>query len=310
MFCHYPANLMSVTHTDKKNLLPTELQLDFFQIAILRTVLPKDDRRHFAQVVFRAQLLGFFRGVEFQLLHSATVRRMPRRGRRSKCRQGGHPWTQTTLSEVAPGFSSPVSAVSSGVEWFKSTHASRGCWGQRRGIGRVGQSVRSTKQSTVPSRSCNLCGTSASGAFGNSVGSPRDTGPEVMLQMAEESEAGRTRATSGCPEKFVRAVRHQSTKAFDGARRGEDPFSFRVGRRPKVVLQGCERRQQSPRRFLCHPASSSQSVEDIVLLEEMGTNSRRHVRQVAAFCLSQTVWAICPRGEDEGVDKRSLPEKY
>ena len=83
----------------------------------------------------------------------------------------GHPWTQTTLSEMAPG-SSPVSAVSSAVEWFRSTRASRGSLGST-SWNWEGWSVWSTKQSTVHSRSCNLCGTSASGAVGNSVDSPR-----------------------------------------------------------------------------------------------------------------------------------------
>ena len=124
----------------------------------------------------------------------------------------GHPWTQTTLSEVAPGFSSPVSAVTSAVEWFRSTRASRGSLGST-SWNWDGWSVRSTKQSTVPSRSCNLCG------------SPRGhwTRSHRASDGFEESEAGRTRATSGCPDEFVRAFRHQSTTAFDGARRGEDP---------------------------------------------------------------------------------------
>ena len=47
---------------------------------------------------------------------------------RSKCCRG-HPWTQTTFSVVTPGFSSPVSAVSSAVDWLRFTLASRGSGG-------------------------------------------------------------------------------------------------------------------------------------------------------------------------------------
>ena len=105
---------------------------------------------------------------------------------------------------------SPQSAVSSAVDWFRSTRASRGSLGP----------TSWNWEGSVPSRSCNLCRSSASGAVGSSVGSSRGywTRSHHASDGVEESEAGRTRATSGCPDEFVRAVRHQSTTAFDGGR--------------------------------------------------------------------------------------------
>ena len=136
----------------------------------------------------------------------------------------GHPWTQTTLSEVARTFSTPVSAVSSAVDRFRSTRASRGSLGPTSWNWEV-WSVWATRPSTVLSRSCNLCRTSASGAVGSSVGSSRG-----CWTRSHHASDGLKRAK---PDAFVRAVRHQSTTAFDGGRLGEDPFSFRIGRRPE-----------------------------------------------------------------------------
>ena len=226
----------------------------------------------------------------------------------------GHPWTQATLSEVATCFSTPVSAVSSALDRFKSTYAPSWSLGPP-SRSWEGRAVWATRASTFFSRSRNLCRTSASGAIGSSTRSSRGyRGPRShhAPDVTEESETGRTRATPGRADKFVRAVRQQSTTAFDGARRGEEPSGLRVGRR---LGASCKVARGS----INSQGGSCTTVRCSVRVRSTDRPSRGDGEDIAGRIEGDTCGKLrCVaspgqivrfvhngRGEDEEVDKRS-----
>ena len=95
----------------------------------------------------------------------------------------GHPWTQTTILEMAPGFSQsaqsrqPLSGLGPPVR-------QGGRWGQRRGIGRVGQPGQPNRARSPPEVAISAARQRVV-QLETALAALGDTGPEVtMLQTA------------------------------------------------------------------------------------------------------------------------------
>ena len=134
-----------------------------------------------------------------------------------------------------------------------------GRWGQRRGIGRVGQPGQPNRAPSPPKVAISAARQRVV-QLETALAALGDTGPEVtMLQTAlkRAKQAAQEPPLDVQMSMCEQLVRHQSTTAFDGARRGEDPSSFRVGRRPKSsckVARGSNHRQGGSCATLRHPA--------------------------------------------------------
>ena len=218
---------------------------------------------------------------------------MPRRGWQAIEVPSGWYEVIRTFSEVAPCFSPPVSAVSSAVDWFRSTRASRGSLGPTLWTWE-GWSVRSTKQSTrSPPEVALSAARQRVAKLEAALAALGDTGPVVtVLQSALK------RAKQAAQEPPLDVQMSLCEQFVTSAQRR---LSAHDEERTRLVSE-LEKGQSRLARLREAATVKEVPVPPCVIQPECGghiahleTNSRRHVRQVAGFCLSQTVWGTCLR---------------